>query len=211
MKLTIIADNREKSSGVPELLVNNNINVKMEQLSVGDYLIDNEIIIERKTNIDFVQSIITGHLFDQCARLRKTGMIPLIVVEGNPFKTRHIIKPEAIKGALLAVNLRWQIPIIRSSGKEDTARLMIMTAKQQINPPTFVRRTSKKPKKPQRQQHYFVESMPGVGHELAQRLLAHFGTIAKIVTANIRSLQKVEGIGKTKAAMLYEFFRSKKA
>lgn len=207
MKLTIIADNREKSSGVPELLSNNNINVKMKQLSVGDYMIDDEIIIERKTNIDFVQSIMNGHLFDQCARLRKTGIIPLIIVEGNPFETRNIIKPEAIKGALLAVNLSWQIPILRSSGKEDTVKLMIMAAKQQINSPVFIRRTGKKPKKTQRQQHYFAESMPGVGHELAQRLLAYFGTIENIVTANIKSLQKVDGIGKTKADKLHEFFR----
>lgn len=207
MKLTIIADNREKSSGVPELLTNNNINVKMKQLFVGDYIIDNEIIIERKTNVDFIQSLINGHLFDQCAKLRKTGMIPLIIVEGNPFKTKHIIKPEAIKGALLAINLSWQIPIIRSSGKEDTVRLMIMAAKQQINPPTFIRRTGKKPKKTQRQQHYFIESIPGIGSELSQKLLAHFGTIEKIVAANSKSLQKVEGIGKTKATNLFEFFR----
>lgn len=207
MKLTIIADNREKSSGVPELLTNSNINVKMKQLFVGDYIIDNEIIIERKTNVDFIQSLINGHLFDQCARLRKTRMIPLIIVEGNPFKTKHIIKPEAIKGALLAINLSWQIPIIRSSGKEDTVRLMIMAAKQQINPPTFIRRTGKKPKKTQRQQHYFIESIPGIGSELSQKLLAHFGTIEKIVAANSKSLQKVEGIGKTKATNLFEFFR----
>lgn len=205
--MTIIADNREKSSGLPNLLSVKGIDVKMHQLSVGDYIIDNDIIIERKTNIDFVQSIITGRLFNQCARLRKTGMIPLIIVEGNPFETRHNLKPEAIKGALLAVSLSWQIPIIRSSGKEDTVRLIIMAAKQQINPPTFIHRTGKKPKKVQRQQHYFIESMPGVGHELAQRLLTHFSTIKKIVTANVSSLEKVEGIGKMKATKLYEFFR----
>ena len=207
MKLTIIADNREKSSNIPAMLSNEDIDLKMEQLSVGDYMIGDEIIIERKTNIDFVQSIINGHLFSQCSRLRKTEKLPLIIVEGNPYNTIHNIKPEAIKGALLSVSLSWQIPIIRSSGKEDTVRLMIMVAKQQINPPTFIRRTGKKPKKIQRQQHYLVESMPGVGSELSQRLLEHFGTIAKIVTANIRSLQKVDGIGKMKAVKLYEFFR----
>ena len=207
MTLTIIADNREINSGIPCLLVDSNIDVKMEQLSVGDYMIDDDIVIERKTNIDFVQSIINGHLFDQCSRLRKTGKVPLIIVEGNPFKTRHNIKPEAIKGALLAVSLSWQIPIIRSSGKEDTVRLLIMASKQQINSPTFIRRTGKKPKKTQKQQHYFVQSMPGVGPELAQRLLTHFNSIEQIVLADINSLERVEGIGKTKASKLFDFFR----
>jgi len=210
MKPTIIADNREKGSGVPELLSNSNIDVKMKQLSVGDYMIEDKIIIERKTNIDFVQSIMNGHLFDQCARLRKTALIPLIIVEGNPFKTSHSIKTEAIRGALLAVNLSWQIPILKSSGKEDTVRLIIMAGKQQINPPTFIHRMGKKPKNKQRQQHFFIQGLPGVGPELAQRLLAHFGTIEKIVTAQIISLHKVDGIGKVKAAKLYEFFRLKK-
>lgn len=114
MKLTIIADNREKSSGIPAILTNEGIDLKMEQLAIGDYIINDDIIIERKTCEDFVQSIITGHLFNQCARLRKTALIPLIIVEGNPFNTMHDIKPEAIKGALLSVSLSWQIPIIRS-------------------------------------------------------------------------------------------------
>ncbi|MBC8320125.1 MAG: hypothetical protein H8E34_05320 [Bacteroidetes bacterium] len=204
---TIIADNREKNSGVPLLLTNNDIDVKMEQLFVGDYMIDEDIVIERKTNTDFVLSIINGHLFDQCARLRKTGKLPLIIVEGNPFKTSHNIKPEAIKGALLAVNLSWQIPIIRSSGKEDTARLIIMASKQQRNPPVFIRRKGKKPKNIRSHPSYFIQGLPGVGPALAQKLLEHFKSIEKIVAANISSLRKVEGIGKTKADQLYEFIR----
>lgn len=87
MKITIIADNREKSSGIPTLLTDNSVNVVMQQLSVGDYMIGNDIIVERKTNVDFVKSIINGHLFNQCARLRKTGKLSLIIVEGNPYKT----------------------------------------------------------------------------------------------------------------------------
>jgi len=207
MKLTIIADNREKSSGIPNMLTNAGVNVKMEQLSVGDYMIADDIIIERKTSTDFVQSILNHHLFNQCARLRKTGKLPLIIVEGNPFSTRHEISPKAIKGTLLAINLRWQIPIIRSSGKEDTVLLMIMASKQQINSPVFVRLSGKKPKKLQKQQHYFVQNMPGVGPGLAQRLLTHFGTIEKIITSDIKTLKMVDGIGKTAATKLYEFFR----
>ena len=210
MKITIIADNREKSSGVPNLLFDKGVDVKMNQLLVGDYIIEDEIIIERKTSDDFVLSIIKGHLFNQCARLRKTGKLPLIIVEGNPFKTAHNIKPEAIKGALLSVSLSWQIPIIRSSGKEDTVELMITASKQQFDPPVFIRRSGKKPKRAQKQQHYFVQSMPGIGPELAQKLLAHFNTIEKIIVADVKSLQKVEGIGKIKAVKLYEFFRMRK-
>lgn len=210
IKATITADNREKSSGVPILLTDNNIDVQMAQLSAGDYVINDEIVVERKTKEDFVQSMMDGRLFAQCAKLRKTGLIPVIIVEGNPYKTMHDIKPEAIKGTLLSISLSWQIPVIRSSGKEDTASLMIMASKQDINPPNFIRRSGKKPKKKQSQQHYLVQSLPGMGPVLAHNLLAHFNTIEQIILADIKTLIEVDGIGKTKASNLFAFFRMRK-
>ncbi|MFA5418571.1 MAG: ERCC4 domain-containing protein [Bacteroidales bacterium] len=207
MNITIIADNRESASGIPRLLAKKNVHIVMKQLVVGDYMIDGDIVIERKTSTDFVQSILTGHLFDQCARLRKSGLHSLIIVEGNPFNTRHNIKPEVIKGALLSVSLSWQIPVIRSSGIEDTANLMIMASEQQLNPPLFIRRMGQKPKKDQKQQHYMVQSLPGVGPTLAQRLLAHFNNIEQMVLADIPTLTKVDGMGKRKAKQVFEFFR----
>ena len=210
MKITIRADNREKSSGIPKLLVDNNIDIQMAQLSIGDYLINDDIVIERKTKEDFVQSLIDGRLFTQCAGLRKTAMIPLMIVEGNPYKTHHDIKPEAIKGALLSISLSWQIPVIRSTGKEDTARLMIMAAKQGIHYPLFVRKKGKKPKKEQNQQHYFIQNLPGVGPVLAHKLLAHFNSIEQIILADIKNLAEVDGIGKIKADKLFKFFKAKR-
>lgn len=207
MRTTIIADNRERKSGIPDILAVKNVNVELRQLFVGDYMIDDKIVIERKTSEDFVQSIMDGRLLSQCARLRNSGAVPLIILEGNPFKTQHGISPEAIKGAMLSVSLSWQIPMIRSSGKEDTARLMVMASQQHERPPVFIRRKGIKPKKLQRQHHFFIQGLPGIGPALAHRLLLHFETIEQIVLADIKSLEKVEGIGKEKAAKLFKFFR----
>jgi len=207
MKITITADNREKSSGVPDLLRYHFVNVQMAQLSIGDYMINNEIVIERKTKEDFVQSLMDGRLFAQCAKLRKTGMIPLFIVEGNPYKTEHNINSLAIKGALLSINLSWQIPIIRSSGKEDTAYIMAMAAKQEMHSPYFIRKSSKRPKKKQNPQHYFIQGIPGIGPTQAHKLLKHFNTIENIIRADVGALTEVEGIGEKKAEKLFHFFR----
>ena len=203
----LTADNCEKSSGIPGLLRNRFANLQMAQLSAGDYMINDEIVIERKTKEDFVQSLMDGRLFAQCAKLRKTGMIPLFIVEGNPYKTAHHIAPTAIKGALLSINLSWQIPIIKSSGKEDTADIIVMAAKQELNARYFVRKSGKKPKKRQNQQHYFIQGLPGVGPKLAHKLLGHFNTIEKIIRADTATLSEVEGIGRKKAEQLFRFFR----
>ncbi|MDA3906791.1 MAG: helix-hairpin-helix domain-containing protein [Bacteroidales bacterium] len=210
MDITIIVDNREKKSGIPDILFKKGIPVVLKQLAAGDYIIGGDIIIERKTKTDFVQSIINGHIFNQCARLRKTGLIPLFIVEGNPYDTTHRINREAIKGALLAISLSWQIPVIRSSGKEDTVHLIIMAAKQQLNTPVFIRKKGKKPKHFQNQQHYLVQTIPGIGSSLTIRLIDHFSNIERIVLADIDALMKVEGVGKTKAKKIFEFFRVEK-
>lgn len=207
MKIIITADNREKSSGIPGLLRNHFVNVQMVQLSIGDYMINDEIVIERKTNEDFVQSLMDGRLFAQCAKMRKTGMTPLFIVEGNPYKTAHRISPTAIKGALLSINLSWQIPIIKSSGKKDTADIIVMAAKQEIHSLYFVRKNGKKPKKKQNLQHYFIQGLPGVGPKLAHELLRHFSTIENIIRADASTLTEIEGIGKKKAEELFRFFR----
>jgi Fanconi anemia group M protein len=207
MSITIIADNRERQSGIPDLLKPKVYNLSFTQLYAGDYIINESIIIERKTKTDFVQSIINGRLFEQCAKLRKTGMLPLFIVEGNPFGSNHNIKPESIKGALLSITLSWQIPVIRSSGKKDTAGLMIMAAQQQSGHHYFIRKTGIKPKAVQNQRHYFIRNLPGLGPKQATVLLKHFGTIENIVLANVSDLIEVEGIGKKKADRIYNFFR----
>ncbi len=54
--IRILADYREKRSGIPELL-QSKVNVKIVNLVAGDYLIDEQVIVERKTNEDFIQLI----------------------------------------------------------------------------------------------------------------------------------------------------------
>jgi ERCC4-type nuclease len=41
----------------------------MGRLAAGDYLIDDEVLVGRKTVGDFVASLIDGRLFPQAARL----------------------------------------------------------------------------------------------------------------------------------------------
>ena len=207
MEISIIADNREKSSGIPDILIGEGVELKFLQLSAGDYIINENIIIERKTNTDFIQSVISGRLFNQCSGLRKSTMRPLIIVEGNPFKTDSKISSESIKGALLSVTLSWQIPVIRSSGKEDTAGLMIMAAQQQTAPTHFIKNTGIKPKALQSKRHFFVRNMPGIGPQIAINLLSRFKTIENIILAGEEELMEIEGIGRKKAEALERFFR----
>lgn len=51
-------------------------------------------------------------------------------------------------------------------------------------------------------QIYVVASLPGIGDEMATRLLKQFKTVRKGFQATETGLEKVEGIGRVKSAKL---------
>lgn len=122
----ITADYREQASGIPTLLAEKGIYIQLSRLDTGDYILNNELVIERKSAVDFIQSLVSGRLFNQCSRMVRLGMQPLILLEGNLYETDHRIDPKALKGALLAVSASWRIPVIHSKDKVDTAELLYM-------------------------------------------------------------------------------------
>ena len=81
--LRIIVDDREKKSGIPELLKSIGINIEIKTLPVGDYIVAPETIVERKSIHDLVSSVFDGRLYDQCSRLKEHFQSPIILMEGN--------------------------------------------------------------------------------------------------------------------------------
>lgn len=81
--IRVIIDNREKASGVPDILRNLGAMINYDALSVGDYIISPECAIERKSANDFINSIFSGRVFDQASRLSQAYKFPVLLVEGN--------------------------------------------------------------------------------------------------------------------------------
>ena len=80
----VIADYREKPSGIPDLLMQKEgVNCYYNYLKYGDYIINNEVHVERKTADDFVLSIINGRIFNQCSKLGRITLNPCMIIEGN--------------------------------------------------------------------------------------------------------------------------------
>src|SRR5438034_3324943 len=80
--LRIIADEREKPSGVPEALRSLGVSVEYRLLDVADYLVG-AYAIERKSVRDFVSSLYSGRLFDQAHRLGEAYETIFLIVEGD--------------------------------------------------------------------------------------------------------------------------------
>ena len=205
--IKIICDFREKHSGIPKLLADNKINVSFSSLSTGDYIINDQIIVERKTAEDFIQSIMDNRLFEQCSKLKKDIRRVLIIIEGNPYRTEHKIDGRAVKGAILSILTAWQIPVIYSQSADSSVELLMMLGTQSLKEDIYIRTYSGyKPKKIKSQRLRFLQGIPSTGPAIAGRLIENFGNIKSIVNASVDELRKIKGIGKKNAKRIIDFF-----
>ncbi len=195
----IYIDQRETSSRIGEELERKGAEVKKKQLEVGDYIASDRVAIERKTYKDLIDSIIDKRLFEQAENLKEEFEKPIIIIEGIK-KTRRNIHPNAIKGALASIAIDYEIPILNTTDKQETASLIQRIAhreqiKQKRNNRVKGKRT---PLMLSEQQLHLVQSLPGVGPELAKALLKKFKNIKNLVNASKSQMKDVEGIGEKK-------------
>ena len=199
-KVTVFVDQRERASGITREL-SDQVAIKPIQLPVGDFLVSDRVVIERKSSADFVQSIIDGRLFEQAAALKENFRNPIILIEGEDLYSVRNVHPNAIRGALAAIAIDFQIPILWSKDVQDSAALIVAMAKrEQEEKARIVRlRGDKHAMSDSDQQEFMVAGLPGVGALLAKDLLTHFGTVEKVFTADERALKEVGKIGDKKA------------
>jgi Fanconi anemia group M protein len=201
----IIADHREKRSGLPDLLSQLGFTIEYKQLEAGDYIIGERFIIERKTASDFILSMQSNRIFDQCRKLHRTHHFPLLLLEGNPYSIEKSISRNTIQGAMLAINAGWQIPIIYARDLQDSASIITHIIQQQIKRRRFLFHRSRTNYHKASAQQIFVEGLPGIGGFKAEALLKKFGCITHLVNASEKELSEVNGIGCKSAKKIRRF------
>lgn len=169
-RIPVTVDDRERHSGVPKALAATGaFEVHTARLAAGDYLVDNRFLFERKALPDFAASLISGRLFDQALRLTKQSKFHSVLVLEGGFSE------------------------LRSSGLRREAVLARTLAQGGLP------RRGYRPKGKAALQHYILQGLPGVGPVRAQQLLARFGTVAAVLTAEEHALTAVAGIGRDTA------------
>lgn len=203
--MKIEVDYREKASGIVDLLRKEDVILEIRKVSYGDYIINDSITIERKTSRDFLISIIDGRLFNQLSNLKRHCANPILLIEGNPYKSDLNFEPPAIKGALLSAQAIWYIPVIFSRSKEDTKDILLMIGRQEETYTDVVPlRGGYRPKRLKSKQLYVLQGLPNVGPMLAKRLMEHFKSVAKMMNATVEELTKIDGIGRISAGRIRE-------
>jgi DNA excision repair protein ERCC-4 len=208
--LRIIVDDREKKSGIPELLKSVGLNVEMKTLPIGDYIVAPETIVERKSIRDLMASVFDGRLFDQCTRLKEHFENPIVLIEGNVDEIEEITdNPLIFYGALSTVVLDFKIPVIPTPSAAHTAKLLVSMCSRKDAPKGPYMKKIKKSPDLERQQLSSLCSLPGVGEKFAVRMLEKFGTPLKVFTATTAELAKVEGLGEARSKKIKKVLDTK--
>ena len=201
----VVADERERASGVPERLSKLDVRVYFSQLAVADYVVNPEIAAERKSIGDFVSSVYDGRLFAQASALSSSYRKPYIIVEGDVTKVSGMVRNLAsYYGAIASVTLAYDLRLMHTASADETAlavAALVKNSRARPVPPGLAQAPPKSKDEAQ-QQLYFVSALPGVGMKLAKRLLGRYGTPRKVVSLTEAQFAMIPGIGAARASKI---------
>lgn len=205
-QVSIIADSRESRAGIAAKLAQfPGVTVTQKELSSGDYVIGESVAVERKDASDLILSVLSGHLFDQVARLKTEYDSVVVLIENDPYATRSAIEPEAIDGVLSWLTMLAGVQVIHSPSLTVTPRLLWRLALHVQHGLGYIPPIrAGKPNKISAIQEYLVAGLPGVGPAMAKKLLAHFSTPAALFSASAADLRAVKGVGEKTAITIIE-------
>jgi len=194
-KEKIIVDYREKQCFVPAQLIKLGFEIEFKELKVADYIVK-EIAIERKTVSDFLSSMINKRLINQLEELQQYKK-KLLIIEGLEEKELYSddetkgINPNAIRGFILSILLKHNIPIIYTKDANDTAKFISVLAKKKETENSIV--AKKKARNQKEQIQFIIEGFPSIGPKMAKKILEEFKSIKNFSNATDKQLKNILG------------------
>ena len=205
----IVADQRELDSTIArDLSTREGVETRLETLAVGDYVLSDRVVVERKTVADFLDTLTGGDrsLFEQVGDAARHYERPVVVIEGGGLYGERNVHPKAIHGALASLAVDFGASVLRTAGEDETADLLEVVAEREQE--ESGREVSVHGEKQSRtlaeQQEYVVAAIAEVGPVTARGLLEEFGSVEAVMTADEEALQEAEGVGEVTAERVRE-------
>ncbi|MDS0282565.1 DEAD/DEAH box helicase [Haloarcula onubensis] len=196
----IVADQRELDSTIArDLSTRAGVETRLETLAVGDYVLSDRVVVERKTVSDFLDTLTGGDrsMFEQVGDAARNYARPVVVVEGGDLYGERNVHAKSINGALASLAVDFGASVLRTDDEGETADLLetIATREQDDGDREVSVHGEKQSKTVAEQQEYVVASVAEVGPVTARSLLDHFGSVEAVMTATHDELREVDGIG----------------
>ncbi|MFB6136233.1 MAG: DEAD/DEAH box helicase [Halobacteriaceae archaeon] len=207
---TVVVDQRELDSTIArDLSRRDDVHVDLQTLEVGDYVLSDRVVVERKTVADFVDTLVGGDdrsMFEQVGDAARHYARPVVVLEGEGLYRERNVHPNAIRGAIASLAVDFGASVLRASDAEETTELLATVARreQEASDREVSAHGEKAAKTLAEQQEYVVSSIADIGPVTARSLLAHFGSVEAVLTAGEDDLREAEGVGEVTAARIRE-------
>jgi DNA excision repair protein ERCC-4 len=205
----LLFDHGERRSGVPAELARLGIEAQGIRLPVGDYVVSDRLIVERKGPTDLAASIKDRRLFEQLARLAEAYPSVVLLVEGDPVHMH-----EAAWTGALGRALTLGASVLRTSDARDTAQWLARLHRLESKPASAPRgrpRVRRPTDDDLQTAEDVLRCLPGISTVGAGRLLAHFGSLERVFAADHEELLAVRGIGPVRAQTLDRLFHASAA
>jgi ERCC4-type nuclease len=179
--------------------------MKLEMLTVGDYVVGEGFAVERKSFGDFLRSIYDKRLFDQMNRLRDAYAHTCLLIEGNTcYDLANLQNPFVFWGALSRLIADYETPIIYAINEDQSADFLFSLAKmQQLDgADSPVSRFKPKTLDLSQKQLLVVEGLPGIGPKMADLLLKNFKSVRRVFEAHSIEFRAIPGIGKKRERLI---------
>jgi Fanconi anemia group M protein len=205
----VVVDQRELDADIArDLSMRDGVETRLETLAVGDYVLSDRVVVERKSVADFLDTLTGGDrsLFEQVGDATRHYTRPVVVIEGEGLYGSRNVHPNAINGALAALVVDFGVSVLQTADEDETADLLetIATREQETDDRTVSVHGEKQSKTLAEQQEYVVAAIAEVGPVTARTLLAHFGSVEAVMTAKRSDLLDVEGVGEVTAERIRE-------
>ena len=203
--ITYWENNKKKYPHIESISVRSN---KASDICTGENLVG----IERKSEHDFIPSILEGKLKKQLYELRQNFQFPFLIVEDyvgimDCIEKNPNVHPNVIKGVTTSSVARNRVPIYYVGSFYNSFVLEMINKfydgrfEQYETEYTPIRRGSTK----KEEKLNIMIGINNIGRTEGEKLLQTFGdSISNIVNASIEDLTKVERIGKKKAEHIKE-------
>ncbi|MFO7936194.1 MAG: ERCC4 domain-containing protein [Kiritimatiellia bacterium] len=130
--IDVVIDDREPGEFVGLFKDAGATSVRVERLRVGDFLVNQHWVFERKTIADLCASLVDGRLFRQALKRLKSSGYPVIILEGRSKDAEEVhVSRESIQGALITLSVFFNIPVLRAMDGEELVHLIEYTVVQE--------------------------------------------------------------------------------
>ena len=211
----LIVDTREPVKDIVPLLDKLGVPHIELALEAGDYDCDG-ITIERKAINDFYLSITEPkgdpRLFNQIPRLAEVSSRPILAITGDEqilIDNNIDYNPNVLYGTIASLMVRYGVEVLWL--RDDWALMNVLAnlfqkvqeGKEGL--PWYGIKTGRY-SNPDLQRKAFITGLHGVSPILSDRILLHFGSVRAFVSAEVKEMLRIEGIGLHKAEHFYNVF-----